>query len=94
MKRVKLSRLDKTVLEDKLKDKYKEIGSLKVHEVKISIFPVNNSLITTVKFYYGFLETKVVEFRYDNEELFIVAGEDILMRFIEEMKPLLKEYKK
>lgn len=95
MKTFILSMLDRTLLEDKLYAKYKEIGGLKV--IGVDVFQsenVNGDLITTVIFYYGFLKTRNIEFRYYNEELFMVAGDYIEMKFIDEMKNLLKELNK
>lgn len=95
MKKFRLSMLDRTLLEDKLNAKYQKIGNLKVQ--RINVFQLENgtnNLITIVRFYYGFLEISNIEFRYYNDELFTVAGYDVTMKFIDEMKSLLKEYRK
>lgn len=95
MKKYKLSILDNTVLEYKLHAKYQKIGDLKVTGVNVfQIENVNADLITTVNFYYGFIEIQLVQFRYFNDELFVVSGDDVEMKFIDEMKNLLKEYNK
>lgn len=95
MKKIKLSLLDRAVLEDRLRDKCQKIGGLKVKDVDVfQSENVNADLITTVRFYYGFLDINIIEFRYYNEELFVVTGDEVSVKFIDEMKNLLKEYKK
>ena len=95
MKKIKLSLVDRASLEDKLKDKYQKIGGLKVIGVDVSQGEtVNTDLIATIRFCHGFLAVNTVVFRYYNEELFVVSGDDLEMKFIDEMKNLLKEYKK
>lgn len=95
MKNYILSLLYREVLEDKLQAKYKEIGGLKVKSVEaFQQEDVNNNLITTVRFCYGFMGSESIVFRYYNDELFTVTGYGVEIKFIDEMKNLLKEYNK
>lgn len=91
MTNIKLSPQDRQVLGNKLKNKYIVIGGLKVQHVGVhQLEDFDYNKITTVIFYYGFLDTSTIEFIYFNDELISVTGGGVSIKFIDDMKNLFK----
>lgn len=92
MEKFKLSSRDKNIIEKRLKNKYKKIGSDDVLLVRVyQLETTNKDMITTVTFTYDFMRIDAISFIYSNDKLVSVTGTDVSMKFIEEMKDLLKE---
>ena len=93
MSKYKISSQNKDIIEFRLGEKYKTIGSLQVDSINIyQLESVNKGMITTIKFEYGFISKSFISFIYVNDELFSVTGLDVSMSLIEYMKDLLKVY--
>lgn len=89
----KLTTEDKKIIIRSLRKRYKMILDYKIKKIEVVQVELD-SMITDVRFYYGFMIERCIVFQYKNTILNNITAEYIELSFIEEMKDLLKEYNK